>query len=259
MSMTFNMVGGGGSGIPGNRAVLVARIPSGSTVTATKGGVTLTPMMWVSETYPDQDIALFVFTPAQFDSVNPWTITATDGTSTASTTIFITDNKEYEVELTYEIVFVENGVLTSLPWTIATNPDYPSAAVVQETGQVMFTTGSEYAATVFGSTDAYDLTDYTTLRLVVASGQSYYRSDKAPCVAIGRNRPTGTGTSASATNLDYLTMLNGSTGAISATTYTLDVSALSGLFYVGISLAGSASLSDDDAGKIRVTDFGIFK
>ena len=111
MSMTFNMVGGGGSGIPGNRAVLVARIPSGSTVTATKGGVTLTPMMWVSETYPDQDIALFVFTPAQFDSVNPWIITATDGTSTASKTVIIDSNKEYEVELTYTLFYYKDGNL----------------------------------------------------------------------------------------------------------------------------------------------------
>ena len=111
MSLTMNMVGGGGSGIPGNRAVLVARIPSGSTVTATKGGVVLTPMMWVSETYPDQDIALFVFTPAQFDSVNPWTITATDGTETASETVLITTNKEYEVELTYTLFYYKDGNL----------------------------------------------------------------------------------------------------------------------------------------------------
>lgn len=90
-----------GGGISGNRAVLVARIPSGSTVTATKGGVTLTPMMWVSETYPDQDIGLFVFSSAQFDATTPWTITATDGTNTASDTVLITTNKEYEVELAY--------------------------------------------------------------------------------------------------------------------------------------------------------------
>ena len=100
MSLTMNMIGGGG-GISGNRAVLVARVPSGSTVTATKDGVVLTPMMWVSETYPDQDIALFVFSPAQFDSINPWTITATDGTDTASETVLITTNKEYDVVIEY--------------------------------------------------------------------------------------------------------------------------------------------------------------
>lgn len=100
MSLTMNMVGGGG-GIPGNWAIIVARVPSGSVVTATKDGITLTPKMWVTEADPAQDIALFALTPAQFDADTPWTITATDGTNTASTTIYITTNKEYEVELSY--------------------------------------------------------------------------------------------------------------------------------------------------------------
>lgn len=102
MSLTMNMVGGGG-GISENRAVLVARVPDGSTVTATKGGITLTPKMWVVEADPTQDIALFVIAPSLFDSVNPWTVTATLGTDTASDTVIIDDNKEYDVELFYGV------------------------------------------------------------------------------------------------------------------------------------------------------------
>ena len=241
------ILGGGGSG--GDvYAFIVTTYPAGSVCTASNGSTTLTA---------GDTSGSWVF---KIPAAGTWTVTSTDGTDTATATVVIsTEGQSTSIELAYNIEFVKNGVLTERPWTIATAQGYPGAAVVQETGQVMFTTGDEHAATVFGSTDAYDLTDYTTLRLVVASGQSYYRSDKAPCVAIGRNRPTGTGTSASATNLDYRTMLNSGTGSINVNTYTLDVSALSGLFYVGISLAGSASLSDDCAGKIRVTDFEIYK
>lgn len=119
MSLTLNMVGGGG--ISGNRAVLVARVPSGSDVIASKGGVTLTPTMWVSETYPDQDIALFVFSSSQFDSVNPWTITATDSDNTASAEVFITNNKEYEVEIAF---LAPTGTYQNVEYLEATGTQY---------------------------------------------------------------------------------------------------------------------------------------
>lgn len=117
MSLVFNMVGGGG-GISENRAVLVARVPAGSTVTATKGGVTLTPKMWVVESDPTQDIALFVIAPSLFDSVNPWTVTATLGTDTVSDTVIIDDNKEYDVELSFTLWFVKDGIALVEPQLI---------------------------------------------------------------------------------------------------------------------------------------------
>lgn len=247
MSLVLNMVGGGGGG--DTYAFVVAAYPAGSTCTCVKGGKTLTAK---------DTSGTWAF---QIPEAGTWTVTSTDGTDTASTTVTIsTEGQSESVELAYNIEFVKNGVLTSQPWTIAQGTSYPYAAITQETGDVLFTTGHSQQATVFGSTDAYDLTDYATLRLVVASGQSYYNANHAPCVAIGRNRPTGTGTSSSATNLDYKTMLNSSTGNITATTYTLDVSALSGLFYVGISIAGSSTMiAESGNGFVRVTDFGIYK
>ena len=101
----------GSGGIPGNWAVIVARVPSGSAVTATKGSITLTPKMWVSEADPEKDIAIFTLTPAQFDANTPWTITATRGTDTASETVLVTSNKEYEVELTYTLFYYKDGNL----------------------------------------------------------------------------------------------------------------------------------------------------
>ena len=92
------VVGGGGK-LKGTDAVLIVTVPTGSTVTATKGGTTLTPTMWVKAADASLDCAIFSIPASQFDSTTPWTITATDGTNTASTTVLITTNKEYEVSL----------------------------------------------------------------------------------------------------------------------------------------------------------------
>lgn len=98
------ILGGGGSGGPtAQDAILLATVQAGSTATATKNGVTVTPTLWVSAADSSLETALFVFTPAQFDNVNPWTITATDGTHTASETVLITSNKEYEVVISYRV------------------------------------------------------------------------------------------------------------------------------------------------------------
>lgn len=104
MSLVFNMVGGGsGGGLTDGSALLSVTVPTGSTVTATKSGVTLQPSLWLLGADASTEVALFVFTPAQFDATTPWTITATDGTNTASETVLITTNKEYEVTISYHV------------------------------------------------------------------------------------------------------------------------------------------------------------
>lgn len=104
MSLVFNMVGGGsGGGLTDGSALLSVTVPADSTVTATKSGVTLVPSLWLSGADASTEIALFVFAPAQIDASNPWTITATDGTNTASTKILISSNKEYEAKLSYHV------------------------------------------------------------------------------------------------------------------------------------------------------------
>lgn len=106
MSLTFNMVGGGGGGkLKDTDAVLVVTVPTGSIVTATKGGTTLTPTMWVKAADASLDCAIFSIPASQFDSTTPWTITATDGTSTASDTVLITTNQQYDVGLTYGVLY----------------------------------------------------------------------------------------------------------------------------------------------------------
>lgn len=229
MSMTFNMVGGGGSGIPGNRAVLVARIPSGSTVTATKGGITLTPMMWVSETYPDQDIALFVFAPAQFDSVNPWTITATDGTNTASTTVLITSNKEYETELSFATYLYKDG-------------DQCSSATGGWGGNGIYTLGAAYIDVPLASggdnanvrtNTKIDLTDYQTLYFEWDGSINTGTGGTNLTMWVASNQISNSGVTAPS-GATIQNQVGGNTqGTFTLGTRQLDVSNLSGEYYIG--------------------------
>ena len=105
MSYVFNMVGGGsGSGGPSaSDAILTVTVPTGSTVTMTKGGVTLTPTMWVQAADNTLDCALFVIQPSLFDAVNAWTVTATLGTETASATVTISSNEQYDIVMSYHV------------------------------------------------------------------------------------------------------------------------------------------------------------
>lgn len=110
--MIFNMVGGGGGGLKNTDAVLIVSVPTGSTVTATKGGVTLTPTIWVQNADNTLDTAIFSIKASTFDS-NAWTVTATLGADSASDTLVINSAKEYDLELSYDRVLFYNGVADS--------------------------------------------------------------------------------------------------------------------------------------------------
>lgn len=107
------ILGGGGGGLAVGSALLSVTVPAGSTATATKNGVTITPSLWLAGADASTEVALFVFNSAQFDGTTPWTITATDGTHTASDTILITANREYEIELDYRFYIIKAGVVSS--------------------------------------------------------------------------------------------------------------------------------------------------
>lgn len=110
MSLVFNMVGGaGGAGLKDTDAVLIVTVPTGSTVTATKGGVTLTPTMWVTAVDPTLDCAIFVIKASLFDSQNAWSVTASLSGITASDTVTIDSNKEYELRIKYPVYLYRDG------------------------------------------------------------------------------------------------------------------------------------------------------
>jgi len=234
MSLVFNMVGGGsggGSGPSASDAILTVTVPTGSTATATKGGVTLTPTMWTAAADATLECALFVIAPAQFDSVNPWTVTISDGTNTASDTILIDSNKQYDLTLDYNYWLVRHGKL------IETFTASTYAVLTQDELYTLFKiTGNNYGRITTQS--PVDITDYSTLRIKFCYvegkyGQSYY-GGYYPSIGYGTNVPSSDTTP----NYDKYTQMNSASGQISASTFTVDASTETGPKYVSLLISG---------------------
>ena len=108
--MIFNMVGGGSGGLKATDAILRVIAPAESTVTIAKSGV--------SKSDGGHENALdntlydyyFIIHASQFDSSNPWTVTATLGTQTISDTIIINAANEYDLSLSYTLWLINDGV-----------------------------------------------------------------------------------------------------------------------------------------------------
>lgn len=241
MSLVFNMVGGGGGKLKDTDAVLVVTVPTGSTVTATKGGTTLTPTMWVKAADNTLDCAIFSIPASQFDSTTPWTITATDGTNTASDTVLITTNKEYEVTLSF-VLFIYNvgDQCSSTTGGWGGNGTYTLATSYID---VPLAYGGAYA-NVRTSTKI-DLTDYQTLyfewdgSIRVGTGGT----NLTMWVASNQISSSGVGTPSGAT-------IQNQVGGNTQGTYVLgerqlDVSNLSGEYYIGFH-GGRGGGSGDD-------------
>lgn len=118
----------GGGGPTAADAILLVTAPASSVVTMTKGADTRVPTMWVSASDPSRETALFVVEQADFDASTAWTVTATLGTNTASDTVIIDSNKEYDVELSFELWLVRNGVSLVQPilcyMDVVADPDF---------------------------------------------------------------------------------------------------------------------------------------
>lgn len=224
----------GGGGPSASDAILTVTVPTGSTVTATKGGVTLTPTMWVQAADNTLDCALFVIGPNLFDSVNAWTVTATLSGNTASDTVIISSNEQYDLAIYPPVYLVKNGT------KIADFTGQSHAVITQQSGYVNFSIDGNYAAT-FTSTDPVDLTKFSLISITIPnSGASYYRSGVVPSLVIGSSRPIFSDQSSSTaySNFSLVKMLSSGT-TISANNYTLDISNVSGAYYIGIAMTSA--------------------
>ena len=216
--------GGGGGGA---FAYIVTNYPAGSTCTATNGVTTLTA--------PDTS-GVYVF---EIPSPATWTVTATDGTNTSSSSVTISNHYQVEsVALNYGFYLVKDGLLTDVAITKLKTTN----TIVQNTGYVRFSDTSNNTIGIFSSTDAVDLTPFNTLKITLtgSSSKSYKGNTKVPTICIGSSRPTTTGGSGDITNIIASTKLSG-TDAIPSGDYTLDVSSYSGLYYIALCMAGTGT------------------
>lgn len=170
--MIFDMTrrsSGGGSGPSASDAILTVTVPTGSTVTATKGGVTLTPTMWVQAADPTLDCALFVISPSLFDSQNAWTVTATLGTDTASDTVTISSNEQYDVYLTFVLYLIKDGVVQTgfnFSNSVTYCQSYSKGTVETQTGKIILTSDSQWTM-VYSNDSSTDLSPYSYLKATV--------------------------------------------------------------------------------------------
>lgn len=109
--------GGGGGGIKDTDAILRVIAPAGSVVTISKGGVSKSDAG--HENHDDASLYdyYFILHASQFDSVNPWTVTATLGSNTVSATIVIDSADEYGLVLSYPFYLWGDGNVSESDWT----------------------------------------------------------------------------------------------------------------------------------------------
>ena len=94
---------GGGASLKATDALLRVQAPAGSTVTITKGSVSKTDLGHENADHPTVYDYYFIIHQSQFDSVTPWTVTATLITQTVTQTIIINAADEYDLLMSYNV------------------------------------------------------------------------------------------------------------------------------------------------------------
>lgn len=95
------MLGGGDGGLTATDAILRVQAPAGSTVTITKDTTTKTDLGHENANDHTLYDYYFIIHQSQFDSVNPWTVTATLGTQITTSAVIIDLADEYDLVLSY--------------------------------------------------------------------------------------------------------------------------------------------------------------
>ena len=157
MSLVFNMVGGGGAAGGAELPAIYVTYPAGSVCTCTNG----------SKTFTAKDTTGFwLFAGLE---VGSWTVTATDGTETATKTVEITSEGQVEsVELSYELYLYNYGdqcVDVTGGW--ATYHVTAGSYIRFESNYIaMGESASSGRTATFGTVNKIDVTNYDTLKIV---------------------------------------------------------------------------------------------
>ena len=185
--MIFDMTrrsSGGGSGPSASDAILTVTVPTGSTVTATKGGVTLTPTMWVQAADNTLDCALFVIQPSLFDSQNAWTVSATLGTDTASDTLTINSNSQYDLTLEYGTILFDNGFI------MAELGDFVGVSRTSITNNLITAINNNYNGNYFRFTSGVAFSSYGTILHILITQTEIYSASMPTKIGVFNSRIT---------------------------------------------------------------------
>ena len=236
---TTNAVGSGG-GLKATDAILRVIAPAGSTVTISKGAVSKSDAG--HENHDDSSLFdyYFIIRASQFDSVTPWTVTATLGTQSISDTVIIDSADVYSLVLAYTLWLVRDGVSefgTITPMALKTGPDSSGAnAPTVSDGSGYIQIGYSSAGSVSGGGIGYwsdskiDFSKYSSIHIdgTIRNPTSYPEN-------VAASAWTSVGSSQQDNRILYAN-ISDSTGSTSYVAYDtdIDISALTDLAYFGL-------------------------
>lgn len=224
MSIVLNMVGGGGGKLKDTDAVLAVTVPTGSSVSMTKGGVTLTPTIWTTNSDNTLDVAIFSVPASTFDS-NAWTVTASLGTDTTSNTIVIDSAEEYEMTLSYFLWLYKDGVNNGL--VQGRYSTYTQKTVTFGTNSIRLAYIQSDSSTVTCAVITQNTLDFSEYSIAHILINTTSRPTNAAFNALGL-----TDASPTYTNFIDRLILNNTALSIGEYEYTMDVSSYTGNYYL---------------------------
>lgn len=212
--MIYVLSGGGSKGAQ-KKATIVVSYPSGATCTVSNSNKIYTAL-------DTSGAAAFVV------DAGAWTVKATNGTYTKTETVTVEAGKYAEVELAFDLLLFHGtdniDVTGGFVYTGLTNV---TPTISTENSQLIFTvpkTGMAVNSSwIFGPKNKIDLSKYSQLKVVIdylSISSGSYRF-----ISIGN----------SDTDFWGLTNSNNSVARVSVTgagTYTIDVSSISGSYYI---------------------------
>lgn len=211
-------------------AAIGVTYPEGSTLTCTNGTKTLKAKTTTGQ---------WVFA---IPEAGTWTVTATDGTETDSQAVSITTEGQFSsVELSYSIVIFDNGTVgvpISLGYKNYSSNSVTIGDVITVNAAKNSTTAPSHASVV--TDEKIDISDYSTLYVSTTARTVTDNTYGDVWLLVGDNRtasvynygnaPTGWATSADVANVGVT---------------SLDISSLTGEYYIGLGCAYAATASFD--------------
>lgn len=224
-----------GGGFSNTDALLHINAPTGSTVTLSKGGVTV-KVLTSSDAFPNVDgVTSDYYYSVTSANYGTWTISISLNGDTVSDTVSVSETRQYDVIIDYKHYIFRSGVGQVLPFTSSVDGTNVTVTIGTEYINIVKTSDS-YSRCLVRTTNKVDISDYSTLsiRFILTNRYSY-----------GPEFGIATNAGSPGTKPSYVV----STGTITDTssgvrTTTLNISSYSSTYYVSWWGSGSAKIYD---------------
>ena len=228
-------------------AILIVSVPTGSTVTATKNEMTLTPTIWMQSADNTRDSAIFSIPSNTFDT-NAWTVTATLNGDTASNTVVVNGAYKYDIALNYDYHLFYQGVIESdisgglSTFKISGSNGTYDYQIANEFlyATVTYQSGQMGLSILYRTTNKIDLTGYSTLHMLVEYCK-ITSSTNLPKMGLCSQNPTGELANNNNWGLVAYTQLQAGSSRVD---YTIDITSNQDRYYLMLGIfAGTGGTS----------------